>query len=232
MSCPYKCPDKGVNMTTIADFRTRIRAILVDAGSAIYTDAIVDEALRQALDEYNQALPFENETVITLPGNGREIALNGLAGLRQVTEVYWPFDSLSEPWPPNRARGFHVYWDDAQPVLYLNNVEGDEPQLGDELRLWYTSSHTIDGLDGAAITTLPGEHEALIAGGAAGHAALGRGVDLIEITSADLYGTGLLLVWAQRKLKDFREALEKIRRAHARAGLPYGAGWKLDKWDE
>ncbi len=219
-------------MTTIADFRTRIRALLVDAAGAIFSDAIVDEALRQALDEYNEALPLGKETVIDLPGDGREIALNGLDGLRQVMEVYWPFDSLSEPWPPNRARGFHVYWDDSQPVLYLDNVEGDEPQLDDELRLWYTTSHTIDGLDGASITTLPGEHCSLIASGAAGHAALARGVDLIEVTSADLYGTGLLLVWAQRKLKDFRDALEKIKRAHARAGLPYGAGWKLDKWDQ
>jgi hypothetical protein len=125
-----------------------------------------------------------------------------------------------------------VYWDDARSVLYLDNAEGDEPQMGDELRLWYTASHSIDGLDGADITTLPGEHETLVASGAAGHAALARGVDLIEITSADLYGTGLLLVWAQRKLKDFREALEKVKRAHTRAGLPYGTGWKLDKWDE
>ena len=218
-------------MTTIADFRTRIRLVLVDSGGTIYSDAIVDEALHQALDEYNAALPLDKETVIVLPGDGREIALNGLPGLSRVTDVYWPFDSTAERWPPNRVRGFYVYWDDAQPVLYLNNIQGDEPQLDDELRLWYTTSHTIDGLDGASITTPPAEHCSLLVGGASGHATLARGVDLVETSSADLYGTGLLLVWAQRQLKQFRDGLERIKRARARAGQPFTAGWKLDKWD-
>jgi hypothetical protein len=218
-------------MTALAEFRTRIRALLVDTAGTLFTDAIVDEGLKQALSEYNEALPLEMETVIDLPGDGREIALNGLSGLTRVLDVYWPFDSTSEPWPPNRVKGFTIYWDDTQPVLYLNNVEGDEPQLDDELRLWYTASHTIDGLETATETTIPGEHETLLVSGAAGHAAMARGVDLIEVASADLYGTGLLLTWAQRKLKEFRDALEKIKRSRARAGLPYGSGWRLDKWD-
>jgi hypothetical protein len=218
-------------MTAIADFRTRILAVLVDAGAAIYTNAIIDEALSQALSEYNEALPLTKETVIDLPGDGREIALNGLSGLRRVIDVYWPFDSTSEPWPPNRVRGWTVYWDDAQPVLYLNNIEGDEPQLDDELRLWYTSSQTIDGLASATITTVPTEHETLLVVGASGHSALSRGLDLVETTAADMYATGLLLVWAQRQLKTFRDALEKIKKASARAGAPYRSGWRLDKWD-
>jgi hypothetical protein len=60
---------------------------------------------------------------------------------------------------------------------------------------------------------------------------MARGVDLIEVASADLYGAGLLLTWAQRKLKEFRDALDKIKRSRARAGLPFGSGWGLDKWD-
>ena len=219
-------------MTAIADFRTRIRALLVDTGSAIYATAIVDEALQQALDEYNQACPLERETVIILPGDSREIALNGVSGLLAVTEAYWPFDSTDEPWPPNRVKGFYVYWDDTQPVLYLNSIDGDEPQLDDELRLWYTVRHTIDGLDSATVTTVPGAHVSLLVAGAAGFAALSRTLDLIEVTSADQYMTGLLGVWSQRKLKEFRAALELVKRSKARAGMPYTQGWKLDKWDD
>ena len=219
-------------MTALTDFRTRINAVLVDTGATIYTTAIVDEALKQALSEYNDALPLAKETVLTLPGDGREIALNGLSGLRRVLDVYWPFDSLAEAWPPNQVRGWYVYWDDAQPVLYLNSIEGDEPQLNDELRLWYTVSHSIDGLSSATVTTIPTEHESLLVSGAAGHAAMQRTVDLTEITSADLYSVGLLAVWAQRKLKEFRDALEKIKRASSRSGQPYTQGWKLDKWDQ
>jgi hypothetical protein len=215
----------------LAYFRTRIRDVLVDTAGAIYTDAIVDEALRQALGEYTQALPLERETVITLPGDSREIALDSLTGLINVTDVYWPFDSLSEPWPPNRVRGWYVYWDDAQPVLYLNNIEGDEPQLDDELRLWFTIPQYIEDLDGGSMTTLPNQHLDLLVTGAAGYAALSRGVDLTETSTADLYATGLQLVWAQRQLKTFRDSLEKIKRAKARSGQPFTQGWKLDKWD-
>ena len=218
-------------MTAIADYRTRIRALLIDAASAIYANATVDEALLQALDEYSQACPLEMDTVITLPGDSREIALNGVSGLLAVTDVYWPFDSTDEPWPPNRAQGFYIYWDDTQPVLYLNQIDGDEPQLDDELRLWYTKRHTIDGLDSASETTVPGQHDSLLVAGAAGFAALSRTIDLIEVTSADQYMTGLLGVWAQRKIKEFRTALEVIKRAKSRGGMPYSQGWKLDKWD-
>lgn len=219
-------------MTTLATFRSRIRAMLIDASGTIYADATVDEALRQALAEYNNALPLERETVLILPGDGREIALNGIADLRAVTDVYWPFDSLYEPWPPNQVKGFYVFWDDTQPVLYLNQIDGDGPQQDDELRLWYATNHTIDGLDSATETTIPKEHTSLLVAGAAGHAALMRTVDLTEVSSADQYMTGLLGVWAQRVLKEFRAALEAIKRWKARAGAPYTQGWKLDKWDD
>jgi hypothetical protein len=68
-------------------------------------------------------------------------------------------------------------------------------------------------------------------GGAAGQAAMSRALDLIEIAGADLYGTGLMGAWAQRKLNAFTTQLSALGRARARMSKPYGAGWKLDKWD-
>ncbi len=148
---------------------------------------------------YNLHLPLELETVLILPGDGREIALNTLTGLSKVTNVWWPYDSTTEVWPPNRVRGFRVYWDDARPVLFLDRFDGDQPQTDDELRIWYTGMQTIQDLDSATTTTIPDEHYSLLCTGAAGHAAMSRAVDLIETSGADLYGTGF---WQHGRASD------------------------------
>lgn len=220
-------------MSTLAQLRERVGQMLADAGYAIFTAAMIDEAIRQALDQYNAANPLTAETAITLPGAGREIALDGLEGLVEVTEVWWPYDSgaAQETWPPNRVRGFRLWWDDARPVLFLDVAKGGQPRQNDGLRLWYTRRHTIQDLDGADCTTLLPEHESLLVLGAAGHAALSRTVDLIETAGTDLYAVGLLGTWGKGKLRDFHAALRALQERRARSGLPWGPGWQLDRWE-
>jgi hypothetical protein len=218
-------------MSALSVYRTRILQYLFDTGSAIWSTDAIDEALRHALSQYNQLLPYTGNTVITLPGDGREIDLSSIANLRAVTDVYWPYDSTVEVWPPNRIRGYTVYFDDSNAILYLTAIDGDQPQTGDELRLWYAANHSIQDLDSASTTTLPDEHESLLCTGAAGQAAFMRTVDLIETSGADLYGTGLLGSWANKKLMEFNTQLALLARGQARGGVAYGEGWKLDKWD-
>ncbi len=218
-------------MTALADFRSRIQILLTNDLTADYSDNRIDEALKQALSQYNGALPYEKDTVIVLPGDGREIALNSVTGLRHVTEVYWPFDSLAEPWPPNQVRGWYLYWDDGSPVLYLNQIEGNEPQQDDELRLWFTAYHTIDGLASETETTIPTEHESLLCKGASGYAAMSRIAYLTESAYSDMFGAGLLATWGSRQIRSFEQELEAIKRSHSRRGQPFTQGWKMDKWD-
>jgi hypothetical protein len=125
-----------------------------------------------------------------------------------------------------------VFWDDAVPKLFLDIYEGGQPQSGDVVRVWYSARHSINGLDSATSTTLPLEHESLIVLGAAGHAAMSRAVDLIEISGTDLYQVGLLGTWGQRKIREFTDKLKQLQQAMARSGPSWGAGWALDKWDE
>jgi len=149
-----------------------------------------------------------------------------------VQDVWWPYDASAEVWPPNRVRGFHIFWDDARPVLFLDRYDGDQPQAGEEIRLWYSTYHTIQDLASASATTIPTQHESLIVTGAAAHAAISRTLDLIETAGSDLYAVGLIGSWAARKMREFRDQLQKLSTANARAGAPFAAGWKLDKWDE
>lgn len=221
-------------MTARAGLRDRIELMLQDTGNAIWDTDTIDEALKQALDQYNGVNPLHMETVITLPGDGREIALSGITGLLDVLDVWWPYDSDAaiETWPPNRVRGWRVWWDDAQPLLFLEIEHSSQPQTDDEVRIWYTKRQTIQDLDSADFTTLRGDHESLIVLGAAGHAAMSRTVDLVEVAGTDLYQVSILGTWGQRKIREYQAALRQLERHHARRGRSWSVGWALDKWDE
>ncbi len=221
-------------MSNLAAVRERVEQLLVDTANAIYPAALIDEAIRLALDQYNLVNPLGTETIITLPGDGREIALEALSGLLYVVEVWWPYDSsaASETWPPNKVQGFRLWWDDARPVLFLDIPDGAQPRLDDELRIWYARRQTIENLDSASITSLRGDHESLIVLGAAGHAAMSRAADLIEISGTDLYQVGVLATWGNKKLREYAQELARLQRQTSRQGPAWGSGWKMDKWEE
>ena len=220
-------------MSNLAEIRDRVELLLVDTANAIYPAALIDEAIRLALDQYNLVNPLGAETVITLPGDGREIALEALSGLLYVVEVWWPYDTstASETWPPNKVQGFRLWWDDARPVLFLDIPDGAQPRMGDELRIWYARRQTIENLDSATITSLRGDHESLIVLGAAGHAAMSRAADLIEISGTDLYQVGVLATWGNKKLREYAQELARLQRQTSRQGPAWGSGWKMDKWE-
>lgn len=219
-------------MSTLSQLQTRLAARLVDAANAVFAASTLEEALRAALSDYTAAAPLAMETVLTLPGAGREIALNTVTGLLSVSDVWWPYDSLatSPAWPPNRVRGFRLWWDDAQPVLFLENVDSLEPQPGDELRLWYTRAHTLQDLDGGALTTLPAHHESALVTGAAGYAALSENVDQIGALHLDPTESADLGRWASARLQEFHAFLSTLRAAAPVSGPSFGVGWKLDRY--
>ena len=139
-------------MSTLAEFRDRVEQVLQDTGNAIWDTATIDESLKHALDQYNGVNPVHMETVIVLPGDGREIALSGITGLIDVLDAWWPYDSVAtaETWPPNRVAGWRLWWDDAQPLLFLEIDAGAQPKTDEEVRIWYTKRHTIEGLEGGS----------------------------------------------------------------------------------
>ena len=218
-------------MSTLAQLEARLAARLVDAGNAVFAASTLEEALRAALSDYTGAAPLTMEAVLVLPGDGREIALSDLSGLSGVTDVWWPFDTGAETWPPNRVRGYRVWWDDAQPVLFLENVASGQPRGGDELRLWYTRAHTLANLDGGALTTVPAHHESALVTGAAGYAALSENLDQIGAIHLDPTETEALRQWGTARLDEFRRFLTALRAAAPASGPAFGAGWELDQYE-
>lgn len=208
----------------------------MDPANAIFSTAVLDAALRQALADYTQANPLAAETVLTLPGDGREIALDSLTSLLAVTEVWFPYDSTAdEIFPPLRPRGFRLLWDDSSPILFLNAADGAQPQSGDEIRILYTKPHTIQNLDSASATTPHAAHEPMLVRGAAGLAMLGRAADLNETALNMAVSTPNYAALANRFLNQsdfgFYPWLYILRSGAQVRGEPFGYGWTLDRFD-
>ncbi|MFZ6029861.1 MAG: hypothetical protein ACOYYS_19275 [Chloroflexota bacterium] len=211
----------------LTEYRTRITRYLQDTAAVTWNTDEIDDGLRFALAEFSETYPQHAETVITCPGAGREIAIDSIEGLTGVTRVWWPYDSTAEAWPPNQVAGWKLLWDDGRPVLFLSSLTGNEPQANDEIRIWYVKPQTINGLDGAAVTTLQANHENLIVIGSAGFAAQSKSLTLGLSIDRDKLDT-----WGYRRISDFRRHLSRLDNHETRRGEPWGGGWQLDKWAE
>ena len=137
-------------MTTLADFRVDLRAILA-GDSTVWTDAIVDEALRAGLDVYGALAPvLESSFAVATGGYSQDIS--SVTDLQTLLAVAWPWED---------GAGFADYmigwrWS-AEGTIIL----GYEAQAGDVLRLRYRRRQRIDDLDGAAATTIWASEERL-----------------------------------------------------------------------
>lgn len=106
-----------------------------------------------------------------------------------------------------------------------------------EYNLALGSQATLQGLDGEAETSLPPQHENLLALGASGYAAEGRAARRAEGDPLEARPAQELSGWAAQRLGAFREMLSNARGQALRVsgGAPWdtgeGAGWKLDAWD-
>jgi len=216
---------------TLATLRARVQQMLTDTGATAYTTGALDEAIRQALAEYSEVLPRTVATAITLPAAGREIALDTLDELTAVTDVIWPFDTTTEKWPPNLVAGFELRWDDGQPLLILTSSTANQPQADDELALVYTTPQHLDGLDGAAGTTVLLAHESWLVIGAAGYAAIQRAGDVSSTYLESNRTQANLEDWGLMRLAQFRAKLAQLAITATQRGQVFGAGWPLDKDD-
>ena len=151
-------------------YRNLIRAELRDMNGAVWTDAQLDHALRAALGEYSLALPRQVIGQVTLASDGWEIDVSGLSGLLGVWEVWLPYeDDLFDGAARPRRRAYRLL------TSALLRIEGgSRPAAGDVARVFYYAMHTVNGLDGASVTTVSTWHEQELARGAAALAAEAR----------------------------------------------------------
>jgi hypothetical protein len=209
--------------STLTSLRDRVEQVLSDTGNATWSTAALDEAIRHALDEYTQVNPDTDLATLTLSAAGREISISTLSYL-SILRVWWDYDSTDPGYPP-QWRNFEVWPGD---ILYIN--DDDEPDATDIVRIWYTTRHTLNGLDSASTTTLPEEHTSLIVTGAAAQAALSFGQSINALANVDGWTPRRFNEWAEIKNAEFRTGLARIasRRALHSSGMI--AAPPLDRW--
>ncbi len=213
-------------MTDLAGFRTRARQVLGDPAGTRFGDDLLDEALQWALAAYGKVLPQVKVGCLTVTTAEREQSLAELAGLVNILEVNYPYVNGGSL--PLVFEKWYFYMREAAGYLYLGG--GRAPRVGDVLRLVYTTRHTITGLNGAEQTSIPGTDEYMFANGAAGKAAMTRGVHLVEAYGNRISEPQKLQNWAEKMVMTFLSDLNTLKRSPLFAVLS-PAGWRLDEWD-
>ena len=149
--------------TTLATFRAWLRLDLNDpAGSAPrFADADLDRAIDRALTAYSQVWPRLRDQTLTTTAGSRDVSVAALAGLWTVEEVEWPAGAQAV-YPPALAN-WRLSPDRQTLSLLVPAAPGGEP-----VRVRWASKHTVD----LTTSTVPEEHEALLALGAYGYVCL------------------------------------------------------------
>jgi len=215
----------SLGSATLATLRDRVEQVLQDTGNATWSTAELDEAIRHAIDEYAQVSPYKVIGTITLAADGREVSLSTLTNLIYVERVWWEYTSSDPEYPP--------YWREFEQwpgaILWIN--DGEEPATDDVVRVYYAARHTLNGLDSAAITTVPNEHISLIVTGAAANAARNYSLSLSGAVNVDGWTPRRYLEWATAKETEFQNALRRLARLDAVRHSGITPAVALDRWD-
>lgn len=166
----------------LSDIRAKVLQNLGDPNGDRFSDDAVDEAIRLALGEYDQYMPYALADDVTANGT-KEIPLTEITEtILRVFRVVWELESIA----------FYAY---VQAGVHYITTSMLIPN-GETLSIHYTKSHTVDGLDSATETTV--EDIETLALGAAGHALLARSISTAETNnlnqgvSDNLKAAGLL----------------------------------------
>jgi len=186
-----------------------------------YAQGDIDEGIRWALHRYNEVLPDQTIASLTLASSGREVDISSITDEIEILRVWWDYDS-SDPEHPPRWRDFKV-WPGS--ILYIDDP--NEPQSGDTVRIWYTRMHTVNGLDGAATTTLPDDAETLLVTGASAVATQER-----QLEDPSRYVPRKLQDWADARLREFERGLKAASRRRAARHSGIATMPPLDRWDD
>jgi len=183
----------------LAGLRRRVKAQLQDLSSTgTWANEDIDEAIRSALERFSGYKPRHALGTLVLPSDGREIDISSLTDAVSVEKVWWDYDSSNPAFPPN-YRQFEIW---PNKILYID--DRTEPQTGDTVRIWYTTRHTLNGLDGRSVTTIPEGDEGTIVTGATHYATLARSVELAERLTMHSDVSKNLRAYAEQQEKSFR----------------------------
>ena len=212
-------------MNTLAEFRTWIRAYLGDAAGARYTDSIVDQALRVALEELSHSIPQHCSQYHVVIVAGNDQVIDNVTHWLDVLEVYhpWTDDSNGVKVP------FYATFDGYNMDLRFPTVT---PQVDEVLWIKYTCKQIILNLDSETRTSFSPSFNSLLVQGAAGLSALSRASTVMEVPSKRLADAVNLEKWGRKEHDAFLRTCLKLKFALAGHADPLpSSGFALDSYD-
>lgn len=196
----------------LSDMRAAVRQDLHDEDENNYrwTDDELDRHIARTVKEFSGALPLEQTATQATTAGSREIDIAGLSGRVMIEAVEYPVDRF-----PRRYQQFSL-WEDTLTLL------GDEVPDGSDAYIYYGKLHTLDGSG----STIPAQHEDLIAEGACGYAALEWAVNAINrVNAGGMLTPAEFLKWGKERLSHYRSELKRLGRGNrvrvARLYQPY-----------
>jgi len=193
-------------MSTREALVTLVSAELRDPGHALWSEEEITMHLRSALHDWSRALPRRLAAVIPAEAGRLEYDLAVLADLMEVTDVWYPYDAADPPDTPLRPP-----WSlPCDGTLRLQGVVAPLGDGSDDLRVFYTAAHTIEGLDGAAVTTLDAQGERLVVLAASAHAALQASQAAIGTVTVTGWTPKQYAEWAALRLELYRRGLDEL----------------------
>lgn len=195
-------------MSTLTELIVQVELELKDTGNVRWSDGELTAHIRRALRAYNRVAPQRLAATLRASAGEREYSLAGLSGLMEVTDLWYPWDEDHPTYPPPRPRWSLI----GDGLLYL---EVEAPPRGDgtdDLRIFYTAPHTIQGLDGASATTLDAQGEQVVILGASAYAAMQLAQSLMGTVTVSGWTPRQFQDWAMARAKAFEVCLEQVRR--------------------
>lgn len=202
----------------------RLREVLADSSSLRFSDASLEEGIRQAMQEIDTRMPQVIESSAVLAADGRDQSLSGLKDPLYLISIRYTGAGITLDLEPEVQFSYRM--SGGQPVVHF--VGETVPRAGDTLLVTYAACHTLSGLDSASTTSLPDGLQTALVNGAAGHACLQRVHMLQEKMGAKPGEISQLLQVAKLRLELFQKNLagQKILQEF---GFP--RGFALDQWD-
>jgi hypothetical protein len=168
--------------------RTRVRRDLKDEDEANYrwSNDELDRHIDHALREFSKALPREMKADIATTPDSREVDISTLSDRVLILAVEYPIGYF-----PARYQRFALYQDTL-------TLLGSETPDGSDARIFYGKLHTLN----AETSTIPSQHEDIVAVGAEAYA-------LIEWAA---YAINRVSLGGDQTPRQFRERGEELLR--------------------
>jgi hypothetical protein len=196
-------------MSTLSELRDLVERDLDDTGNAVWSTDDIDRAMERALSDYSQVNPQQAVDTVELSADGREIDVSSITDLQRLVRVWYPYTS-SDPEDPPEWRQWELWG------TTLTILDGDEPESGDVVRLFYHAAQEIEDLNGASATTVPAADEEIVVLGAGAYAGLQMARSAVGEAGVSTETPEHWLKWAMGRMEEFNGWLMRVRKRELR----------------